>query len=50
MYAVERDGDGQPIIIDDSYQLLEVTEMESLVNAWYRTRTWYGYDIDQFLE
>jgi len=50
MYAVERDENGVPVVVDSYYQPIETGELDSLVNAWYRTRTWYGYTLDKFVE
>ena len=48
-YAVERDEDGIPTVVDNKYQVIDVTTSTALQNAWYRSRTWYGYTTDKFI-
>jgi hypothetical protein len=49
-FAFERDENGVPVVADSQYQPIQMNEATGLVNAFYRCKTWYGFDIDKFLE
>jgi hypothetical protein len=48
-FAFQLDSTGAPIIIDDSLLFIEMQDADSLVSGYYRSKTWWGYPVDDYI-
>ena len=48
-FAFQLDSTGTPISVDDQLQFIEMQNATGLVHGYYRSKTWWGYNVDDYI-
>ena len=48
-FTFQLDSTGTPISTDDQLQFIEMQNATGLVHGYYRSKTWWGYNVDDYI-